>query len=121
MGDGNGAYQEPAKEQTSLVNETYRTAINRIYIDPDNQKQIIIEAAIPSAIGGFFIREVGVFDEQDNLFAVGKYPVTFKPESQSGTGKDIYIRMTLAFPILLILLFMKIPTMRWLAVINWTP
>lgn len=97
VGDGNGAYHEPAKEQTSLVNETYRTAINRIYIDPDNKKQIIIEAAIPSAIGGFFIREVGVFDEQDNLFAVGKYPVTFKPESQSGTGKDIYIRMTLAF------------------------
>lgn len=97
VGDSNGKYYEPNPAQQSLVNETYRTTINRIYIDADNSKQIIIEAAIPSTIGGFFIREVAVFDEQNNLFAVGKYPVTFKPESQSGAGKDIYIRITLAF------------------------
>ena len=97
VGDSNGKYYEPNPAQQSLVNETYRTTINRICIDADNSKQIIIEAAIPSTIGGFFIREVAVFDEQNNLFAVGKYPVTFKPESQSGAGKDIYIRITLAF------------------------
>lgn len=53
VGDSNGKYYEPNPAQQGLVNETYRSAINRIYLDADNSKQIIIEAAIPSSIGGF--------------------------------------------------------------------
>lgn len=97
VGDSLGGYYEPKPEQTSLYKELYRGVLNRIYTDPDYPTQIILEAAIPSEIGGFFVREVGVLDEAGNLFAVGKYPATYKPASDSGAGKDLYIRMTLAF------------------------
>lgn len=97
VGDSLGGYYEPNPEQTNLYKELYRGLLNRIYTDPDYPTQIILEAAIPEEIGGFFVREVGVFDEAGNLFAIGKYPATYKPTNESGAGKDLYIRMTLAF------------------------
>lgn len=97
VGDGNGAYYVPDAKQTALVNECCRVSLNRICVDPEYSNQILLEAAVPEEIGGFFIREVGIIDEQGNLFAVGKYPVTFKPLSESGSGKDLYIRMALGF------------------------
>lgn len=97
VGDGNGAYYVPDAKQTGLVNECCRVSLNRICVDPDYSNQILLEAAIPEEIGGFFIREIGIIDEKGNLFAVGKYPVTFKPVSESGSQKDLYIRMALGF------------------------
>lgn len=97
VGDSNGAYYEPNSPQTNLVNEKYRFDINRIYIDTINPKQLLIEASIRENVGGFFIREVGIFDNEGDLFAIGKYPVTYKPNNESGSGKDLYIRMALLF------------------------
>lgn len=97
VGDSNGAYYTPDTNQTALKNEQYRGNINRIYLDPDYPTQLIIEAAIHENVGGFFIREIGVWDENGDLFAIGKYPVTYKPSSESGSGKDLYIRMVMAF------------------------
>ncbi len=97
VGDSLGNYKEPQAQQESLYNELYRTGINRLEVDPDYQNQVIIEAVIPLEIGGFFIREVGIFDENGDLFAVAKYPATYKPTSDSGSSKDLYIRLTLAF------------------------
>lgn len=96
-GDGNGTYYTPNENQTGLVNELYRGAINRIYIDPNYPTQIVIEASIAETVGDFFIREIGILDENGNWFAFGKYPVTYKPLSEMGSGKDLYIRMVLAF------------------------
>ncbi|MDD4556505.1 MAG: phage tail protein [Alphaproteobacteria bacterium] len=97
VGDGKGEYYNPQAEQTKLVNEKYRFDINRIYIDVNNYKQLLIEGSLPDVVGGFFIREIGVFDNEGDLFAIGKYPVTYKPSSESGSGKDIYVRMGLLF------------------------
>ncbi len=97
VGDGLGDYYEPQADQTSLHNELYRAELNQVYNDPDYPSQIIIEATIPEETGGFYIREVGIFDENENLFAIAKYPITYKPENEDGSGKDLYIRMTLAF------------------------
>ncbi|MDD4556507.1 MAG: phage tail protein [Alphaproteobacteria bacterium] len=97
VGDSSGAYYEPNSSQTKLINEKHRFDIARIYIDNINPKQLLIEASVKENIGGFFIREVGVYDDEGDLFAIGKYPVTYKPASDSGSGKDIYMRMALLF------------------------
>mgnify|MGYP001092425824 CR=1 FL=1 len=97
VGDGNGNYYILDKNQTELVGEVYRSELSLIQVDSKFSNQIIIEAAIAAEIGGFFIREIGIFDEDGDLFAVGKYPVTYKPQSESGTSKDLYIRMVLGF------------------------
>lgn len=61
------------------------------------QNQLIVEAVISETVGSFYIREVGIFDEDGELFAIGKYPETFKSTTNSGSGKRLYIRMVLGF------------------------
>ncbi len=97
IGDGNGFMYDPNGDEISLKNEVYRTNINRIYIDKKNKDQLVVEAVIPADVGAFTIREAGIFDKDGDLFAIGKYPQTFKPTLQSGAGKDLYIRMVLKF------------------------
>ena len=97
VGDSNGAYYAPDANQITLKNELYRGEINRVYLDPNYPTQLIIEASINENIGGFFIREIGIFDENGDLFSIGKYPVTYKPQSATGSLKDLYIRMVLVF------------------------
>lgn len=97
VGDGNGNYYTLDKSQTELVRELHRCELTLVQVDGKYPNQIIIEAAIAAEIGGFFIREIGIFDEDSDLFAVGKYPVTYKPQSESGSSKDLYIRMVLGF------------------------
>lgn len=96
-GDGNGSYYTPNIDQTSLVNELYRGELNRVYLDAAHPNQVIAEAVIPEEFGGFFIRECGILDENGELFSVGKYPVTYKPISESGSGKELYIKMVIDF------------------------
>jgi len=95
VGDGNGSYYEPSEDQTALKNEVWRGSINQIYVDSQNSNWVVIEAVIPTDVGGFYIREVGVFDDAGDMIAVGKYPETYKPALASGSGKDLYIRMIL--------------------------
>lgn len=97
VGDGNGFEYDPTGNETALKNEKHRTDINKIYIDSNNHHQVVIETVIPANIGGFTIREVGIFDEDGDLFAIGKYPQTFKPTIDNGAIKDLYIRMVLRF------------------------
>ena len=97
VGDGNGANYEPTGSQTALVNELYRTTLTHAAIDENNPNQLIVEGVISETIGSFHIREVGIFDSDGVLFAVGKYPETFKSTSLSGSGKRLYIRMILGF------------------------
>ncbi|RUM51125.1 MAG: hypothetical protein DSY47_00110 [Hydrogenothermus sp.] len=92
VGDGNGSYYAPNETQTALKNEVYRASINRITTDPDNPNWIVIEGIIPADQGGFTIREIGIFDDQNNLVAIGNYPETYKPVLSQGSGNDMYIR-----------------------------
>ncbi len=97
VGDSNGASYNPNGAQTALVHEVYRTTLTHVAIDESNPNQLIVEAVISETVGSFYIREVGIFDEDGELFAIGKYPETFKSTTASGSGKRLYIRMVLGF------------------------
>ena len=85
----------PGEGQAALVNEVWRGAINDMRVHADNPNWFVIETVIPEDVGGWFVREVGLFDDAGNLIAVGKYPSTYKPVLASGSARDILIRMIL--------------------------
>lgn len=93
IGDGGNSYYEPEKTQTALVNERYRTSISRAYQDKNILNRLVIECALPADVGGYFIREAGVFDNTGNLFAIAKVPESYKPIQQEGATKDVFIRI----------------------------
>ncbi|MCY6958880.1 phage tail protein [Clostridium brassicae] len=95
VGDGKGKYYNPTEEQEDLVNEVWQGNINSIRVDEDNPNWVVIEVIIPSSIGGFMIREAGIFDDENNMIAIGKYPETYKPQAQDGSTKDLVIKMIL--------------------------
>ncbi len=95
VGDGGGALPTPDSKQTALVNEKRRAALNMLYIDPQNSSQIIAEQVIPENEGGWWIREVGLFDESGALIAVGNCPESYKPQLAEGSGRTQTVRMVL--------------------------
>ncbi|EEW7844600.1 phage tail protein [Escherichia coli] len=95
VGDGGGALPTPDAKQTALVNEKRRAALNMLYIDPQNSSQIIAEQVIPENEGGWWIREVGLFDESGGLIAVGNCPESYKPQLAEGSGRTQTVRMVL--------------------------
>ncbi|HAI0059546.1 TPA: phage tail protein [Escherichia coli] len=95
VGDGSGVLPTPDAKQTALVNEKRRAALNILYIDPQNSSQIIAEQVIPENEGGWWIREVGLFDESGALIAVGNCPESYKPQLAEGSGRTQTVRMVL--------------------------
>ncbi|WP_347290270.1 phage tail protein [Kluyvera georgiana] len=95
VGDGGGALPTPDAKQTALVAEKRRAALNMLYIDPQNSSQIIAEQVIPETEGGWWIREVGLFDETGALIAVGNCPESYKPQLVEGSGRTQTVRMVL--------------------------
>ncbi|HAL3006517.1 TPA: phage tail protein [Escherichia coli] len=95
VGDGGGRLPTPDAKQTALVNEKRRAALNMLYIDPQNSSQIIAEQVIPENEGGWWIREVGLFDESGALIAVGNCPESYKPQLAEGSGRTQTVRMVL--------------------------
>lgn len=95
VGDGGGVLPTPSAQQTALVAEKHRAALNMLYIDPQNSSQIIAEQVIPETEGGWWIREVGLFDETGALIAVGNCPESYKPQLAEGSGRTQTVRMVL--------------------------
>lgn len=96
VGDGdNGAYYNPVESQTALKHETWRGALNNLSVDQTNPNWIVAELVIPDTVGGFYIREVGLFDNTGALIAVGKFPESYKPTLAAGSNKQLYVRMIL--------------------------
>ncbi|HCM8988485.1 TPA: phage tail protein [Salmonella enterica subsp. enterica serovar Dublin] len=95
VGDGGGVLPTPSAQQTALVAEKRRAALNMLYIDPQNSSQIIAEQVIPETEGGWWIREVGLFDETGALIAVGNSPESYKPQLTEGSGRTKTVRMVL--------------------------
>ncbi|HCT0246755.1 phage tail protein [Salmonella enterica] len=95
VGDGGGVLPTPSAQQTALVAERRRAALNMLYIDPQNNSQIIAEQVIPETEGGWWIREVGLFDETSALIAVGNCPESYKPQLTEGSGRTQTVRMVL--------------------------
>ena len=95
IGDGNGKEVTVSASQERLVNEKHRAAISAVSLDPRNNKQVIFELTIPENVGGFYIREMGVFDANNKLVAYANCPESFKPTLASGSGKVQVMRMIL--------------------------
>ncbi|MBU3098754.1 MULTISPECIES: phage tail protein [Clostridium] len=95
VGDSNGTYYNPVETQTDIIHKVYECSITSIETDPTNPNWIVISSAIPSSVGGFMIREAGIYDDANNLIAIGKYPETYKPVASDGSTKELYIKMTL--------------------------
>lgn len=95
VGDGGGKYYNPTEAQEDLINTVWQGNINSISTDEKNPNWIVIEVIIPSNMGGFMIREAGIFDNENNMIAIGKYPETYKPIASDGSTKDLIIKMIL--------------------------
>ncbi|WP_105490164.1 phage tail protein [Escherichia coli] len=87
VGDGGGTLPTPDSKQTRLVHEAWRHTVNRVILDATHQNRIIAELVIPPETGGFWIREIGVFDEHGDLIAVGNTAESYKPAVAEGSGR----------------------------------
>jgi len=93
VGDGNGNPVTPTESQTTLVRELFRATINRVFQSPTEPNRFTAELVIPASTGGFVLREVGVFDADGSLFAVGNLPDTYKPVDSEGAFADTVVRL----------------------------
>lgn len=94
-GDGGGKALNPVSSMTQLVNEIAgtRTAPNAVYRDTNNLARYTVEMLIPASLGGFYLREIGIYDDAGKLFAVGSLPETYKPHETDGAYGDFAARM----------------------------
>ncbi|CAM8367774.1 TPA: phage tail protein [Escherichia coli] len=95
VGDANGSLPTPEPAQTKLINQKRIAPLNLLTVDPANTSQIIAEQIIPENEGGFWIREIGLYDDDGILIAVANCPETYKPQLQEGSGRTQTIRMIL--------------------------
>ncbi len=96
FGDGNGFIPEPNDNANSLVNEVYRVGVNKVEIHEKNQNWLVCEAIIPSAVGGFNIREVALYDiTGTTMLAIANYPPTYKPSVTEGAARIQTIRIVI--------------------------
>lgn len=95
VGDGNGKSIQPDSTRTTLFREVHRATISAVSTDPRNNKQVIFELTIPEAVGGFYIREMGIFDATGKMVAMANCPETYKPRLDEGSGKVQVLRMVL--------------------------
>lgn len=95
VGDANGTLPTPDPAQTKLINQKRIAPLNLLTVDPANTSQIIAEQIIPENEGGFWIREIGLYDDDGILIAVANCPETYKPQLQEGSGRTQTIRIIL--------------------------
>jgi len=93
VGDANGADPVPERSQTRLINEQRRAPLNQVRIDPNNSNLIIAEQVIPENVGGWWIRELGLYDADNDLVAVANCAPSFKPLLAQGSGKTQVVRI----------------------------
>lgn len=93
LGDGGGNATTPNQAQTGLVRQVYRAQLNQLSTDPANPNYVIAELMVPSDQGGWTVREVGLYDVDGNLIAVGNFPETYKPVLAEGASRDLVVRV----------------------------
>lgn len=93
LGDGNGNPTTPNQAQTGLVREVYREQLNQLSVDDANPNYVIAELVVPSSEGGWTVREVGLYDVDGDLLAVGNFPDTYKPQLSEGASRDLVVRI----------------------------
>lgn len=93
VGDGGGAVYNPAATATALKREVWRGPLNALFQDEQNPSWLLAEVTIPPEVGGWYVREAGLWTDTGILYAIVKYPESFKPVlATSGSGKEFYIR-----------------------------
>ncbi|ELU3968778.1 phage tail protein [Salmonella enterica] len=95
VGDGGGNPTNPDTTSAALVNEVWRAAVNSVSVDKTHSNIIIVELLIPAEVGGFWIREAGIYDEFNKLVAICSLPASEKPLLEQGSGRAQTVRMTL--------------------------
>ncbi|EMY2737291.1 phage tail protein [Salmonella enterica] len=95
VGDGGGNPTNPDTTSTALVNEVWRAAVNSVTVDKKHPNIIIVELLIPAEVGGFWVREAGIYDEFNKLVAICSLPASEKPLLEQGSGRAQAVRMTL--------------------------
>ncbi|MBW4211145.1 tail fiber protein [Enterobacter asburiae] len=95
IGDGGGTLPVPDASQTKLVNEVWRHTLNKISQDNRHQNYVIAELLIPPETGGFWMREMGLYDDTGTLIAVGNMAESYKPELAEGSGRAQTVRMVI--------------------------
>jgi phage-related tail fiber protein len=95
IGDGNGNPTTPAETDTDLVRSVYSGTTNYINVDPADATRVICELIVPAEEGGFTIREIGVFDDEDDLIAIAQFPAVYKPLPSEGATLDLVARLFL--------------------------
>lgn len=93
VGDGNGVLPVPSRDRKTLVNERRRAPLNSLTQDPDNPSQIIAEQVIPEDVGGWWIREAGLYDDTGTLIYYTNVPETYKPQLAEGSGRTQVVRL----------------------------
>ncbi|MDE1463365.1 phage tail protein [Spartinivicinus poritis] len=92
-GDDNGAESNPKETDTDIVRGRWEGPINDLKKHPKNDKWLVTETIIPDTVGNFYITEFGLYDDQDNLIVIGKYPKTYKPTLEEGSASSSYIKV----------------------------
>lgn len=95
VGDGNGTLPTPNPAQTKLLNEKYRATLNGLTIDKAIKNHIIAELIVPANVGGFWLREMGLYDDFGTLIAVANMAESYKPKLEEGSGRTQTLRMIL--------------------------
>jgi hypothetical protein len=95
VGDGNGTLPTPNPAQTKLINEKYRATLNGLTIDKSIKNHIVAEFIIPANVGGFWLREMGLYDDFGTLIAVANVAESYKPKLEEGSGRTQTLRMLL--------------------------
>lgn len=95
VGDGNGTLPTPSPAQTKLINERYRAALNSLTVDKAAPDRLIAELIIPASVGGFWLREMGLYDADGVLIAVSNMAESYKPKLEEGSGRTQTLRMVL--------------------------
>jgi len=96
LGDGGGAAVVPSVNRAELMNEVHRQSVDSVGPDPDDPTLVRIQSVIPPQVGGFFIREIGLYDIDGDLVVYGSYPDTPKPVLSSGVASELIIRTHVA-------------------------
>ncbi|HAY3480857.1 TPA: phage tail protein, partial [Escherichia coli] len=95
VGDGNGKLPVPDTSQTKLVHEVWRHALNKVSVDNKNKNYIVAELVVPPEVGGFWMRELGLYDDAGTLIAVANMAESYKPELAEGSGRAQTCRMVI--------------------------
>lgn len=97
IGDGSGLVPAPVSADVALVNEVYRAPLNALKKEPNNEQYVVVaEMVIPEEAGGFWMRELGLYDADGDLIAIANCPPTYKPEIIEGSARVQYVRMYIA-------------------------